>query len=147
MRTINIFYRFNIHQELFIAAAYSVYDFGLKPIFFYIQVSQTGQGSFDTYIIEIQFVAKCQISSLFRLQCVFALQGFFLAALFATAWALTGTWVAGVLTSGLMVAHRSLITRVEFTVPLREHFSLPFIFAQFAVIGEYMNAKTRAQEV
>lgn len=115
MRTINIFYRFNIHQELFIAAAYSVYDFGLKPIFFYIQ-------------------------------CVFALQGFFLAALFATAWALTGTWVAGVLTSGLMVAHRSLITRVEFTVPLREHFSLPFIFAQFAVIGEYMNAKTRAQE-
>ena len=40
-RTINIFYRFNIHQELFIAAAYSVYDFGLKPIFFYIQVSQT----------------------------------------------------------------------------------------------------------
>ena len=43
-RTINIFYRFNIHQELFIAAAYSVYDFGLKPIFFYIRVSQNCQG-------------------------------------------------------------------------------------------------------
>ena len=38
LRTINIFYRFNIHQELFIAAAYSVYDFGLKPILFYVQV-------------------------------------------------------------------------------------------------------------
>ena len=138
-RTINIFYRFNIHQELFIAAAYSVYDFGLKPIFFYIQVSQIGQGS--------KAQRQLAITALFRFQCVFALQGFFLAVLFATAWALTGTWVAGVLTSGFMVAHRSLITRVEFTIPLREHFSLPFIFAQFAVIGEYMNAKTRAQEV
>ena len=80
-------------------------------------------------------------------QCVFALQGVFLAVLFLIAWVLTGTWAAGVLTSGLMVAHRSLVTRVEFTIALREHFSLPFIFAQFAVMGEYMNAKTRAQEV
>ena len=46
-----------------------------------------------------------------------------------------------------MVVHRMLVTRVEFTIALREHFSLPFIFAQFAVMGEYMNAKTRAQEV
>ena len=94
-------------------------------------------------------VAFCGYVNLcsFSFQCVFALQGFFLAVLFATAWALTGTWAAGVLTSGLLVAHRSLVTRVEFTIPLREHFSLPFIFAQFAVIGEYMNAKTRAQEV
>ena len=30
------------------------------------------------------------------------------------------------------------VTRVTFTVPLREHFSLPFIFLQFLVVGRYL---------
>jgi hypothetical protein len=37
---------------------------------------------------------------------------------------------------------------VEFTIALREHFSMPFIFAQFAAIGHYLsvfNVKKKAQ--
>ena len=30
------------------------------------------------------------------------------------------------------------MTRVTFTVPLREHFSLPFIFLQFFLVGKYL---------
>ena len=30
------------------------------------------------------------------------------------------------------------VTRVNFTVPLREHFSLPFIFLQFLVVGRHL---------
>ena len=31
------------------------------------------------------------------------------------------------------------VTRVQFTVPLREHFSLPFIFMQFFFVGKYLS--------
>jgi hypothetical protein len=78
---------------------------------------------------------------------VFALQGFYLAVMYSVAWILSGTWAAGVLAAALAVAHRSDVTRVEFTIPLREHFSLPFIFAQFAVVGQYMDEKTNSKEV
>ena len=33
------------------------------------------------------------------------------------------------------------VTRVTFTVPLREHFSLPFMFLQFFAIGQYLRSK------
>ena len=32
------------------------------------------------------------------------------------------------------------VTRVNFTVPLREHFSLPFIFWQFLAVGHYLKS-------
>ena len=37
-----------------------------------------------------------------------------------------------------MVSLRFDVTRVTFTVPLREHFSLPFIFLQFFLVGKYL---------
>ena len=75
-RTINIFHRFNIHQELFLAFVYRhVASFGLRPIFFYINF-------------------------------VFALQGFFLCVMYSMAWILSGTWVAGALTVAFLVCHR-----------------------------------------
>ena len=33
------------------------------------------------------------------------------------------------------------VTRVNFTVPLREHFSLPFMFWQFFAIGQYLKSE------
>ena len=75
LRTINIFHRFNIHQELFLAALYKVANFGLKPIFFYIYT-------------------------------VFAVQGFFLCAMFLISWKLSGTWVSGILTTAFLISHK-----------------------------------------
>ena len=39
---------------------------------------------------------------------------------------------------------RTEVTRAEFTICLREHFSLPFLFAQFYVVGLYLDSKTSA---
>ncbi|XP_059083191.1 probable C-mannosyltransferase DPY19L3 [Tigriopus californicus] len=114
-RTINIFHRFNIHQELFLAALYRVINFGLRPIFFYIY-------------------------------SVFSLQGMFLCAMYLITWNLSGTWLSGVLMTAFLICHRMNVTRVEFTIPLREHFSLPFIFSQFFAIGLYFDAKGRKYE-
>ena len=35
---------------------------------------------------------------------------------------------------------------MEFTLCLREHFSLPFIFAQFLTVGLYFDSKTRKHD-
>jgi len=99
--------RFNVHQEVVLAALYKIYSFRLNPIFFY------------TY-------------------AVFALQGIFLSALYLISWSLSGTWLTGVLAAVYAVVNRFDVTRVTFTVPLREHFSLPFIFSQFGSVGHYL---------
>jgi len=106
-RTINIIQRFNVHQEIFLASFYNIYNFGLRPILFY------------TYF-------------------VFSLQGLYLCALYLIAWSLSGTWFSGVLTVVYVLMNRFDVTRVTFTVPLREHFSLPFIFMQFYTTGIYL---------
>jgi len=107
VNTINILHRFNVHQEVLLAALYKIYSFRLNPIFFY------------TY-------------------AVFALQGIFLSALYLISWSLSGTWLTGVLAAVYAVVNRFDVTRVTFTVPLREHFSLPFIFSQFGSVGHYL---------
>eukprot|EP00092_Neocalanus_flemingeri_P010313 GFUD01011110.1.p1 GENE.GFUD01011110.1~~GFUD01011110.1.p1 ORF type:complete len:1009 (-),score=246.24 GFUD01011110.1:254-3280(-) len=107
--TVNILQRFNIYQEVVLAAMYNVYNFRLSPIFFY------------TY-------------------SVFSLQGLYLSALYLLAWTLSGTWVAGVLATLSVTINRFDVTRVNFTVPLREHFSLPFIFWQFLTVGHYLKS-------
>ena len=40
------------------------------------------------------------------------------------------------------MVNRFDVTRVNFTVPLREHFSLPFIFIQFLLAGQFLALKT-----
>jgi len=106
--SINILQRFNIYQEVVLAAVYKIYDFRLKPILFY------------TY-------------------SVFCLQGVYLSSLYLISWTLSGSWLTGVLTSILVCVNRFDVTRVQFTVPLREHFSLPFIFMQFFFVGKYLS--------
>merc|ERR1719266_3231672 len=109
--TVNMFERFNIYQELILAAIYKLYSFRLNPIFFY------------TY-------------------SVFCLQGVFMTSLYLLSWTLSGSWLAGLLTAVSVMVNRFDVTRVNFTVPLREHFSLPFIFLQFLLAGQFLAMKT-----
>ena len=106
--TINIWKRFNIYQELFLAGLhrYVFRDF-TEPILFYVEF-------------------------------VFSLQGFHAAMLFLISWSLSGTWVSGALTMALLLVHLNEITRVPYTVPLREHFSLPFFYAMVVSIARHL---------
>ncbi len=76
---------------------------------------------------------------MFYVEVVFSLQGFHAAMLFLLSWQLSGTWLSGVLSICLMLVHRSEITRVSYTVPLREHFSLPFFYAMIVSISRFLN--------
>ena len=149
LNTINIFSRFNIHQELFLAAVYKMYNFGMKPILFYVDF-------------------------------VFSMQGFYMGIIMTLCWALSGSWLPSVLTAAFITCHRYwnqrsfqgalnitiylylkeiqreidsryLVTRVENTIPLREHWSMPFVFAQFLIVGYYLDyykrRKTNSREV
>ncbi|XP_071112978.1 protein C-mannosyl-transferase DPY19L3-like [Haliotis cracherodii] len=77
---------------------------------------------------------------LFYIICTFALHALLVAALFTSAWILSGTWLAGVLTSGFYVVNRIDTTRVGYTIPLRESFSLPFLWVQVTAITIYFQA-------
>ena len=65
---------------------------------------------------------------------VFNLQMLYSISLFATAWLLTGSWIPGVLTSVYFTALGIDMTRISFTIPLRESFALPFWALQNAII-------------
>ena len=56
LNTINIFSRFNIHQELFLAAVYKMYDFGMKPILFYVEFVFSMQGFYMGIIMTLCWV-------------------------------------------------------------------------------------------
>jgi len=83
----------------------------------------------------------------FYIYFVFSLQGLFLCALYLISWSLSGSWLSGVLTVVYVFMNRVDVTRVHFTVPLREHFSLPFIFLQFYTVGTYLREGTSFQMV
>ena len=53
LNTINIFSRFNIHQELFLATVYKMYDFGMKPILFYVEFVFSMQGFYMGIIMTL----------------------------------------------------------------------------------------------
>ena len=105
--SINVWQRFNIYQELFIALLQRyIFNFS-QPILFYVEF-------------------------------VFSLQGFHAAMLFLISWSLSGTWASGVVAMALLLGHRHEITRVPYTVPLREHFSLPFFYAMLVSVARYL---------
>ncbi|KAK2139918.1 hypothetical protein LSH36_1558g00044 [Paralvinella palmiformis] len=74
----------------------------------------------------------------FYIDTVFSLQGVMLAALYIMTWLLSGTWLAGLLMSAFLVFNREDITRVSMTIPLREHWSLPFFWIQVTVLTYYI---------
>ncbi|XP_036952018.1 probable C-mannosyltransferase DPY19L3 isoform X2 [Acanthopagrus latus] len=108
-RTINLLQRMNIYQEVFLSILYR-----LLPI--------------QSYLEPVYFY----------IYTVFSLQAVYVIALYLTAWLLSGSWLAGTLTGVWYILNRVDTTRVEFTISLRENWSLPFLALQVTAITCYL---------
>ncbi|KAL2088868.1 hypothetical protein ACEWY4_015767 [Coilia grayii] len=113
-RTINLLQRMNIYQEVFLSILYRV-----LPI--------------QTYLEPVYFY----------IYTVFSLQAVYVIALYITSWLLSGSWLAGVLTGVWYILNRVDTTRVEFTISLRENWSLPFFALQVAAITCYLRPQLK----
>lgn len=109
MRTINLLQRMNIYQEVFLSVLYRV-----LPIQKYLE---------PVY---------------FYIYTLFGLQAVYVTALYITSWLLSGTWLSGLLAALWYVTNRIDTTRVEFTIPLRENWALPFFAIQIAAITYFL---------
>ncbi|XP_056269763.1 probable C-mannosyltransferase DPY19L3 isoform X2 [Pseudoliparis swirei] len=114
-RTINLLQRMNIYQEVFLSVLYR-----LLPIQAYLE---------PVY---------------FYIYTVFSLQAVYVIALYLTAWLLSGSWLAGTLTGVWYILNRVDTTRVEFTISLRENWSLPFLALQVTTITCYLRPQLTA---
>ncbi|EMP36872.1 Protein dpy-19 like protein 3 [Chelonia mydas] len=70
----------------------------------------------------------------FYIYTLFGLQALYVIALYVTSWLLSGTWLSGLLAAFWYITNRIDTTRVEFTIPLRENWALPFFAVQIAAI-------------
>ncbi|KAM3624867.1 uncharacterized protein V6R79_003074 [Siganus canaliculatus] len=114
-RTINLLQRMNIYQEVFLSVLYR-----LLPVQAYLE---------PVY---------------FYIYTVFSLQAVYVIALYLTAWLLSGSWLAGALTGVWYILNRVDTTRVEFTISLRENWSLPFLALQVTAITCYLRPQLGA---
>ncbi|NXJ06739.1 D19L3 mannosyltransferase, partial [Odontophorus gujanensis] len=105
VRTINILERMNVYQEVFLSILYRI-----LPIQQYLE---------PVY---------------FYIYTLFGLQAIYVIALYVTSWLLSGTWLSGLLAVCWYITNRIDTTRVEFTIPLRENWALPFFAVQIAAI-------------
>ncbi|XP_065589262.1 protein C-mannosyl-transferase DPY19L3 [Cyrtonyx montezumae] len=105
VRTINILERMNVYQEVFLSILYRI-----LPIQQYLE---------PVY---------------FYIYTLFGLQAIYVIALYITSWLLSGTWLSGLLAACWYITNRIDTTRVEFTIPLRENWALPFFAVQIAAI-------------
>ncbi|GAB1605595.1 probable C-mannosyltransferase DPY19L3 isoform X1 [Argonauta hians] len=112
--TINVLERMNIYQEVVLAGIY--------------RTSTLIQRRFKPIF--------------FYINTIFALHGLLVSSLFVTAWILSGSWMAGVLTACFYIFNRLDTTRVEYVIPLRESFSLPFLWLQVAALSYYFRHNT-----
>ncbi|XP_053305037.1 probable C-mannosyltransferase DPY19L3 [Spea bombifrons] len=115
MRTINILERMNVYQEVVLAVMYRTLPFW-------------------KYLEPVYFY----IYTLFGLQTVHVV------ALYVTSWLLSGTWLSGVLAALWYIVNRIDTTRVEFTIPLRENWALPFFAVQIAGITYFLKPNLTA---
>ncbi|XP_066235244.1 probable C-mannosyltransferase DPY19L4 isoform X4 [Saccopteryx leptura] len=76
----------------------------------------------------------------FYIGIVFGLQGIYVTALFVTSWLMSGTWLAGMLTVGWFVINRVDTTRIEYSIPLRENWALPYFACQVAALTGYLKS-------
>ncbi|XP_056381626.1 probable C-mannosyltransferase DPY19L3 isoform X2 [Hyla sarda] len=109
MRTINILERMNVYQEVLLAVIYRALNLW-------------------SYLEPVYFY----IYTLFGLQTVYV------AALYINSWLLSGTWLSGILAALWYIVNRIDTTRVEFTIPLRENWALPFFAVQIAGISYFL---------
>ncbi|XP_012881608.1 PREDICTED: probable C-mannosyltransferase DPY19L3 [Dipodomys ordii] len=115
LRTINLLQRMNIYQEVFLSILYRV-----LPIQRYLE---------PVY---------------FYIYTLFGLQAIYVTALYITSWLLSGTWLSGLLAALWYVTNRIDTTRVEFTIPLRENWALPFFAIQIAAITYFLRPNLQA---
>ncbi|XP_062327329.1 probable C-mannosyltransferase DPY19L3 isoform X2 [Osmerus eperlanus] len=113
-RTINLLQRMNIYQEVVLSALYR-----LLPI----------QGFLEPIY--------------FYIYTVFSLQAVYVIALYLTSWLLSGCWLSGALTAVWYILNRIDTTRVEFTISLRENWSMPFFALQVAAITCFLRPQLR----
>uniref|UniRef100_A0A8C5K9U2 Dpy-19 like 4 n=1 Tax=Jaculus jaculus TaxID=51337 RepID=A0A8C5K9U2_JACJA len=83
----------------------------------------------------------------FYIGIVFGLQGIYVTALFITSWIMSGTWLAGMLTVAWFLINRVDTTRIEYSIPLRENWALPYFACQVAALTGYLksNLNTNAE--
>ncbi|KAM4026771.1 putative C-mannosyltransferase DPY19L4 [Anomaloglossus baeobatrachus] len=64
---------------------------------------------------------------------IFGLQAIYIGSLFVTSWLLSGTWLAGLLTTAWFIINcRTDTTRIADSIPLRENWALPCFAVQVA---------------
>lgn len=115
LRTINILERFNIYQEVILGVLYR-----LSP-----------------WMNSVEYVY-------FYINTIFGLHGLYMISLFVASWLLSGSWLAGVLATFFFIFNKVDTTRLSFTIPLRESFGFPFLYAQIAVVTAYFKQNTSA---
>ncbi|XP_072855233.2 putative C-mannosyltransferase DPY19L4 [Pogona vitticeps] len=74
----------------------------------------------------------------FYIGIVFGLQGIYVTALFVTSWLMSGTWLAGMLTVAWFVINRADTTRIDYSIPSRENWALPYFACQVAALTGYL---------
>ncbi|XP_030072620.1 putative C-mannosyltransferase DPY19L4 [Microcaecilia unicolor] len=74
----------------------------------------------------------------FYISMVFGLQGIYVTALFVTSWIMSGTWLAGMLAAAWFIINRTDTTRMDYSIPLRENWALPYFAVQVAALTGYL---------
>uniref|UniRef100_A0ACB8FFI3 Uncharacterized protein n=1 Tax=Sphaerodactylus townsendi TaxID=933632 RepID=A0ACB8FFI3_9SAUR len=80
----------------------------------------------------------------FYIGIVFGLQGIYVTALFVTSWLMSGTWLAGMLTVAWFIINRADTTRIDYSIPLRENWALPYFACQVAALTGYLKSSTNS---
>ncbi|XP_078400526.1 protein C-mannosyl-transferase DPY19L3 isoform X1 [Cetorhinus maximus] len=114
-RTINLLKRMNIYQEVILSILYRIL-------------------SLQRYLEPVYFY----------LYTVFGLQALYVISIYITSWLLSGTWMSGALAAIWYILNRIDTTRVEFTIPLRENWSLPFFALQIMAITYYLRPQLKS---
>ncbi|KAI8792141.1 C-mannosyltransferase DPY19L3 isoform X1 [Biomphalaria glabrata] len=74
---------------------------------------------------------------MFYINFVFYLQGLLIVGIYLLTWFLSNSWLAGLLASIFYIFNKNDTNRVSSAIPLRECFSLPFLWVQAAALTIY----------
>ncbi|KAI4889481.1 hypothetical protein NFI96_015241 [Prochilodus magdalenae] len=75
----------------------------------------------------------------FYIGVVFGLQAVYVTALFVCSWMMSGTWVAGMLAVAWYIINRSDTTKVDYAIPLRDNWALPYFSCQVAALTGFLS--------
>ncbi|XP_030644316.1 probable C-mannosyltransferase DPY19L4 [Chanos chanos] len=75
----------------------------------------------------------------FYIGVVFGLQAVYVTALFVSSWVMSGTWVAGMLAVAWYIINRPDTTQVDYAIPLRDNWALPYFSCQVAALTGFLS--------